>query len=105
MMVVLKRYAYEVVLGDVFSFDSHINDLPFHTDFLKSQLKDNSIAVLHCPDRASRMQTLGIIREAVPALLDRGLQFGTLSSLFNRSRHSIDHQQLQGQSELQVSKL
>jgi len=86
MADVLKRRGYEVVLGDVHSFDANIDDEPFHTRILQNEAQDGSILIMHCPDRTTRTQTFDVLSHTVPALRERGLQVVRLIDLFNRPK-------------------
>jgi len=88
MKAVLDEEEYSVALGDVYSDDWLFEDPAFHASVLTNVATDGSVIILHIPDRPSRLQTLDILREAIPALRARGLRFVTLTELFETSRSS-----------------
>merc|ERR550532_892553 len=73
MRDVLSQRGYDIALGDVWSDDTGIDDREFHSTMIKATACDGSIIVLHCPDRITRNQTLGIIADVVPRVRARGL--------------------------------
>merc|ERR1712087_726629 len=61
----------------------------FHARIVESVTCDGSIIIIHVPDRPLQVQTLDIIRMAIPALRDRGMDVVRLKELFD-GQHATD---------------
>lgn len=77
---VAKQLGYRTALGSVFSFDSHLRSVHFHTAYVVGRTVTGDIVVLH--DRGERgLRTAATLDEALPKLAERGLTAVTLSDL------------------------
>lgn len=89
MEATLREMSYDIVLGDIYSDDWLIHDAQFHTNVLTKAACDGSIIILHIPDRPSRLQTIDILRTAIPALRARGVSFVTMSELLGPTGENV----------------
>lgn len=77
---VAEQLGYRTALGSVFSFDSHLTSVRFHTAYVAGRTEAGDIVVMH--DRGERGQrTATVLNEVLPKLKKRGLTAVTLSDL------------------------
>lgn len=73
-------FGYRTVLGDVFPYDTTIQDSSFHVRFILDQVRPGSIIVLH--DAAGRGERTAVtLRRVVPILQEQGYRLVTLTEL------------------------
>jgi peptidoglycan/xylan/chitin deacetylase (PgdA/CDA1 family) len=81
MTKIAQKYGYQVALGSVFPFDTHIPSSWFASKHILSNVSPGSIIVLHdnalCGER-----TASTLEKILPELSRRGYQVVTLSELF-----------------------
>jgi len=75
---ILKKNHYETILGDLYSFDYHINDAFFHIKYLSENISKGSIIILHFPGKSKNLQTLEILKEMIPNIQSKGYKFELL---------------------------
>lgn len=84
MTRVLEKYNYKNILGDVYSCDANIEDPEFHLNFIRKNLQNGSIIILHFPNKETRVQTLQILESLIPEIQSKGFQFLTLEEAFHK---------------------
>ena len=75
MPKILERNNYKMILGDLYSFDYHINDVNFHTKYLTKNISKGSIIVLHFPGKPKNYQTMEILKKIIPNIQKKGFKF------------------------------
>lgn len=81
MIETAAKHNYQVVLGSVWSYDTHIPSSSFASWFILANTKPGSIIVLH--DVAQRgKRTIATLKKVLPELQKKGYRFVTLSELF-----------------------
>jgi peptidoglycan-N-acetylglucosamine deacetylase len=84
MVEIAKKYNYQVALGSVWSYDTHIPSSRFASWFILANTKPGSIIVLH--DVAQRgKRTITTLKKIIPELQKKGYRFVTLSELFGNN--------------------
>jgi peptidoglycan-N-acetylglucosamine deacetylase len=84
MVKIAKKYNYQIALGSVWSYDTHIPSSRFASWFILTNTKPGSIIVLH--DVAQRgTRTITTLKKVIPELQKRGYRFVTLSELFGNN--------------------
>ena len=78
MNIILQKHNYQNILGDVYSCDANINDPDFHLNFIRKNLKNGSIIILHFPKKDSRIQTIEILEKIIPEIKEKGFAFLTI---------------------------
>ena len=79
-----RKYDYQVVLGSVWSYDTHIPSADFAAWFILANTKPGSIIVLHdVGQRGTR--TVTTLQKVIPKLKQKGYRFVTLTELFDNS--------------------
>lgn len=80
MVEAAKTYNYQVALGSVWSYDTHLTSSKFANWFIRTNTKPGSIIVLHDGSKrgVNTAQTLSVI---IPELQQKGYRFVTLSEL------------------------
>jgi peptidoglycan/xylan/chitin deacetylase (PgdA/CDA1 family) len=71
---------YQIVLGDVFPYDTHVKSPAFATSFIANGVRPGSIIVLH-DGKGRGNNTAETLRRVLPKLKEKGLMVGTLSAL------------------------
>ena len=75
-----NKYNYQIALGSVWSYDTHIPSSRFATWFILANTKPGSIIVLHDVGKRGA-RTVTTLEKIIPELQKRGYQFVTLSDL------------------------
>lgn len=80
MLKIAQKYGYQVALGSVFPYDTHIASSWYASIHILANVRPGSIIVLHdCGSRGERTnETLNII---LPKLRNKGYDFVTLSQI------------------------
>jgi peptidoglycan-N-acetylglucosamine deacetylase len=87
MVKIAKRYNYQIALGSVWSYDTHIPSSRFASWFILTNTKPGSIIVLH--DVAQRgTRTIATLKKVLPELQKKGYRFVTLSEMFVNNNFS-----------------
>jgi peptidoglycan-N-acetylglucosamine deacetylase len=87
MVKIAKKYNYQIALGSVWSYDTHIPSSRFASWFILTNTKPGSIIVLH--DVAQRgARTIITLRKILPELQKKGYRFVTLSEMFVNNNFS-----------------
>lgn len=82
MVKIANKHNYQVVLGSIFPFDTHISSTNFSVNHILFNSSPGSIIVLH--DNNSRGKRTALTLEKVlPILYRKGYQIVTLSKLFD----------------------
>lgn len=71
---------YQIVLGDVFPYDTHLKNSAFATSFIAQGVQPGSIIVLH-DGKGRGINTAETLRRLLPIIQQKGLMVGTLSAL------------------------
>lgn len=80
MVEVARKYNYQIALGSVWSYDTHIPSSSFASWFILANTKPGSIIVLH--DGGKRgIRTVTTLRKVIPKLKQKGYRFVILSEL------------------------
>ena len=75
---------YQIALGSVWAYDTHINSSKFGSWFILKNTRPGSIIVLHdVGDRGIR--TIATLEVIIPTLQGKGYKFVTLSEFSNNS--------------------
>lgn len=80
MLEAIKPYNYRCVVGSVYPYDAQIRSKEFATGYILSNVQPGSIIILH-DGAEDRVITLDVLHRIIPALLNRGYRFVTLSDL------------------------
>ena len=83
MGVTAQKYNYQIALGSVWSYDTHIQSSRFATWFILANTRSGSIIVLHDVGRRG-IRTVTTLETIIPKLQKRGYKFVTLSELSDR---------------------
>lgn len=87
MVSIAQRHNYQVVLGDLFPFDTHIASSRFAARHILQNLAPGSIVVLH--DRGERGErTAATLEQVLPQISAQGYRVVTLTELFRDSQES-----------------
>ena len=70
----------KLLLGSVFSWDSHHTSVQFSTRFVTGRCHPGAVIVLHDGDQRGE-RTLEVLRQAIPLLQQQGYRFVTVSEL------------------------
>lgn len=82
MVEIARKYNYQIALGSVWSYDTHIPSSSFASWFILANTKPGSIIVLH--DGGKRgTRTVTTLKKTIPKLKQKGYRFITLSKLQN----------------------
>ena len=82
MVKTVRKYNYQIALGSVWSYDTHIPSSSFASWFILANTKPGSIIVLH--DAGKRgARTVTTLKKIIPKLKQKGYRFVTLSELQN----------------------
>lgn len=82
MVEIARKYDYQIALGSVWSYDTHIPSSSFASWFILANTKPGSIIVLH--DGGERgIRTVTTLRKVIPKLKQKGYRFVILSELQN----------------------
>lgn len=80
MVETVRKYNYQIALGSVWSYDTHIHSAWFASWFILANTKPGSIIVLH--DVGQRgLRTVTTLKKVMPKLKQKGYRFVTLSNL------------------------
>ena len=80
MVTVAQKYGYQIALGSVWSYDTHIPSTRFASWFILNNVQPGAIIVLH--DGGQRgVRTAKILNQIIPQLQQKGYRFVTLSNL------------------------
>lgn len=86
MVEILKKKNYKTVLGDLYSFDYHIDDAEFHKNYFKKNIQKGAIIILHFPEKDKNFQTLQILNEIIPNFKKEGYKFSLLRKFMEDSK-------------------
>lgn len=81
IIAIAHKHHYQVALGSIFPFDSHIASSGFSSAHILWKAAPGSIIVLH-DNEARGERTAATLERILPNLLKRGYQLVTLSELF-----------------------
>lgn len=82
MVEVARKYNYQIALGSIWSYDTHIPSSSFASWFILANTKPGSIIVLH--DGGERgIRTVNTLKKVIPKLKQKGYYFVNLSELQN----------------------
>ena len=79
---IARQYNYQIALGSVWSYDTHIPSSKFATWFILANTKSGSIIVLHDVGKRGE-RTVKTLKEVIPTLQNRGYKFVNLSNLID----------------------
>ena len=80
MVDIAERHGYQLALGSLFPYDTHIPSVNFASTFILSKVQSGDIIVLH--DGTGRSQrTIATLERILPVLTEKGYQVTTLSEL------------------------
>lgn len=82
MVKTAQAYNYQVALGSVWSYDTHIKSSKFASWFILTNARAGSIIVLHDGEKRG-VNTVQTLQTIIPQLRQRGYRFVTLSDLKN----------------------
>ena len=85
MLKLLKQHNYTIVLGDLYSYDYYISDVSFHVNYIKKNMNNGSIIILHCPSNSKNYQTLDILKNIIPFIQKAGFRFEILRKILESS--------------------
>ena len=90
MVKTAKKHDYKIVLGSIWSYDTHLLSPQFSSWFILRNIHPGAIIVLHDTSKSDRrgektIETLNII---IPQLKERGYQFATLTELVESTQKS-----------------
>lgn len=80
MVKVAQKYNYQIALGSVWSYDTHIPSSSFASWFILANTKPGSIIVLHDVGKRGE-RTVSTLKRVIPKLKQKGYRFVTLSDL------------------------
>lgn len=81
MVKIARTHSYQVVLGSIFPFDTHIASTQFSSNYILFKASPGSIIVLHDNDLRGE-RTASTLEEVLPELSRKGYRIVTLSQLF-----------------------
>ena len=76
-----RQYNYQVALGSIFPYDTHIRSSRFASCYILSKIRPGAILVLH-EGRGRGENTLSTLASILPQIRQRGYKLVTLSTLF-----------------------
>lgn len=82
MVETVRKYNYQIALGSVWSYDTHIASSLFANWFILANTKPGSIIVLHDVGKRGA-RTVTTLKTIIPKLKQKGYRFVTLSELQN----------------------
>lgn len=85
MVAIAHQQGYQVALGSVFPYDTHIKSTWFATTSIVSNVRPGSIIVLH-EGNGRGLRTAETLTKVLPALKRRGYRVVSLSELMRSSR-------------------
>ena len=80
MVETVRKYDYQIALGSVWSYDTHISSSSFASWFILTNTKSGSIIVLHDVGKRGE-RTVATLKKTIPKLKQKGYRFVTLSEL------------------------
>jgi peptidoglycan/xylan/chitin deacetylase (PgdA/CDA1 family) len=80
MVETVRKYNYQIALGSVWSYDTHIPSSLFASWFILANTKPGSIIVLHDGGKRGE-RTVTTLKKIIPELKQKGYRFVTLSEL------------------------
>ena len=86
MVKTANHRGYQLALGSVFPYDTHIPSENFAIAFILNTIQPGDIIVLHDGEKGSRSQrTIATLEKVLPALAEKGYQVTTLSELVQQA--------------------
>ena len=82
MVKIARTHSYQVVLGSIFPFDTHISSIKFSSKHILFNASPGSIVVLHDNDLRGE-RTVSTLEKVLPELSRKGYRIVTLSELFS----------------------
>lgn len=81
MINVVEAQGYQLVLGSLFPYDTHISSLQFAEWFVLSNLDPGDILVLHDGPKNRGKRTVDLLESLIPKIQSRGYRIVTLTQL------------------------
>ena len=94
MVKTANRRGYQLALGSVFPYDTHVPSVSFASTFILHTIQPGDIIVLHDGKNGRSRRTIATLEQVLPALAARGYRVTTLSKLTEQAEskaHFTDH--------------
>lgn len=85
MVKIAERHGYQLALGSVFPYDTHLPSAEFASAFILNRVSSGDVIVLHDGEGRSE-RTIQTLKKILPALAEKGYQVTTLSKLVELSQ-------------------
>lgn len=81
MVNIAQRHGYQLVLGSVFPYDTHVSSARFAAAFILATVQPGDIIVLHDGDEGRGDRTVVTLKRILPILQSRGYRITTVTGL------------------------
>ena len=81
MVDVANHHGYQVVLGSLFAYDTHLSSVWFSEWFILNNLDPGDIWVLHDGEKGRGRRTVQLLERVLPKIQQRGYRVVTLTEL------------------------